>query len=183
MSRPRFPIVAVAAALLLAAAAAPAQRPEPLTGGFDPEDVLVNLEQRVKERDWKRYGEFLAPDFRFVPDSGVPLEYPAVDWDAWGRRQEIRFARELVSPGHDAALNLRDKVLERGRESEGRAEWDLVYTLTSRGQVFRSRAILVFVRVEGLWFLREWIDTTVETDPETGSFLPTSGSLRGALSR
>lgn len=169
--------------LLFMANGTTAQKPEPLTGGFDPDDVLANLEQRIKERDWKRYGDFLAPDFRFVPYSAVPQEYPNVAWDDWGLKQEIRFIRELVSPSHRASLVLRDEILDQGQESRGRAEWDLVYTLTSRGQVFRSRAVFVFVKMDNLWFLQEWIDTTVETEEETESFLATSGALRGALSR
>jgi hypothetical protein len=39
------------------------------------------------------------------------------------------------------------------------------------------------VKVDNLWYLREWIDTTMETDKKTGDFLQTSGSLRGALSQ
>lgn len=169
--------------LLLMANVTVAQKPEPLTGGFDPEDVLANLEQRIKERDWKRYGDFLASDFRFVPYSAVPVEYPNVAWDDWDRKKELRFIRELVSPTHRASLQLFDEILDPGQESQGRAEWDLVYTLTTRGQVFRSRAVFVFVKLDNLWFLQEWIDTTVETKGDTESFLSTSGTLRGALAR
>ena len=183
MTSRRVTIYCLLFAFLILATGTTAQQPKPLTGGFDPDDVLANLEQRIAERDWKRYGDFLAPDFRFVPHSAVPVEYPNVAWDDWGLKQELRFIRELVSPSHRASLELRAEVLDRGPESQGRAEWDLVYTLTSRGQVFRSRAVFVFVKMDNLWFLQEWIDTTVETEEETESFLATSGTLRGALSR
>jgi hypothetical protein len=176
-------LAVILAALLMLTTGAPAQRPEPMTGGFDPEDVLSNLEQRIQERDWIRYADFLAADFRFVPFSQVPQEYPTVDWDAWGRKEEIRFIEELVSPSQTATLNLHDKILDKGRESQGRAEWDLVYTLTYSGQAFQSRAIMVFEKVDNLWFLLEWIDTTMETEEDTGSPIETSGTLRGALSR
>jgi len=179
----RLVLSVILAALAMQATGAPVRRPAPLTGGFDPEDVLVNLEQRIQDRDWKRYGDFLAPDFRFVPFSAVEQDYPSVKWNDWGRKQEIRFIQELVSPGYTASLNLRDRILDRGHESRDRAEWDLVYTLTSRGETFKSRAIFVFARVDNLWFLLEWIDTTIETDRETGSPFATSGTLRGALSR
>ena len=154
-----------------------------MTGAFDPEQVLVNLEQTVKDRDWKRYGDFLAEDFRFIPFDSVPLEYPAVEWDKWDRAREIGFIEELVSPNYGAVLELLDNVLDRGLESHGRAEWDILYSLATRGQVFRSRAIFVFEKVDNLWYLREWIDTTIETDKETGAAFSTSGSLRVVLSR
>ena len=183
MSTPRF-LTVILATLMLVSGTSAAQRPEPFTGAFDPEDVLVNLEQMVVDRDWKRYGDFLAKQFRFIPYSAVYLEYPTVAWDLWGQAREIGFVEELVSPSQGGAtLKLMDNVLDRGPESRGRAEWDLVYTLSTRGQVFQSRAIFVFQKVDNLWFLREWIDTTIETDKDSEAAIPTSGSLRGALSQ
>ena len=169
--------------LLLTAGPASAQKAKPMTGAFDPEQVLVNLEQTVKDRDWRRYGDFLAEDFRFIPFDSVPLEYPTVEWDKWGRKREIGFIEELVSPNFGAVLELQDNVLDRGIESHDRAEWDILYSLVTRGQVFRSRAIFVFEKVDNLWYLREWIDTTIETDKESGAAYSTSGSLRVVLSR
>jgi hypothetical protein len=158
------------------------KNPEPLTGAYDPEQVLVNLEQRIKDRDWKRYGDFLAPEFRFTPYSGVYQEIPPVPWYLWERDWEIQFIEKLVSPAKGgASLSLLKKILNKGLESRSRAEWDLVYTLSARGQTFSSRAIFVFVKVDNLWYLREWIDTSLETDEKTGEFLQTSGSLRGVV--
>ena len=57
---------AALAAFILATGPAAAKGPPPLTGAFDPEQVLINLEKTLKNRDWKRYGEFLAEDFRIV---------------------------------------------------------------------------------------------------------------------
>jgi hypothetical protein len=180
----RLMAVFVLATVLWASEARAPKRPEPLTGAFDPEQVLVNLEKRVADRDWKRYGDFLAKEFRFIPYSSVYLEYPSAGWALWGFDREIHFIEKLVSPSHGGAtLVLLDGVVDRGPESRGRAEWDIVYTLTTRGQVFRSRAIFVFEQVDNLWYLREWIDTTIETDPDTGIAWQTSGSLRGALMR
>jgi hypothetical protein len=176
----RLPAV-ILALLVMGGSADATLGPAPLTGAFDPEQVLVQLEKAVEERDWKRYGEFLAPDFRFVPFDAVRLEYPAVMWDEWGRAREMRFVEELVSPNHGATISLRDNVLIKGQESRGRAEWDLVYSLNSRGQVFRSRAIFVFEKVDNLWYLLEWIDTTIENREDSESPLSTSGTLRGAL--
>ena len=89
----------------------------------------------------------------------------------------------MVGPNRGATLDLFGGILERGRESRGKAEWDLVYTLESMGQVFRSRAIFVFQKIDNLWYLLEWTDTTIENDEDTDSPPATSGSLRGALSR
>ncbi len=174
---------AILVLLLLAWTPVTAQKAKPLTGAFDPEQVLVNLEQRVRDRDWKWYSDFLAPDFRFNPYFAVIQEYPDLEWDQWGRAREIDFIRELVSPAHTANLTLLDKVLDRGIESRGRAEWDLVYTLETRGGVFKSRAIFVFEKVDNLWYLLEWTDTTIETARESGLAFTTSGTLRGVLSR
>ena len=176
-------LITILAALLLVAGPAAAQKGKPLTGAFDPEQVLANLELTVKERDWRRFGDFLAEDFRFIPFDSVPLEHPSVEWDKWGREREIRFVEELVSPNFGAVLELREHILVRGPESHDRAEWDLIYSLVTRGQLFRSRAIFVFERVDDLWYLREWTDTTIETDKETGAAFSTSGSLRVILSR
>lgn len=183
MKPDRISLIALLFLLVSMGNATAALKGKPLTGAFDPEDVLVNLEQRIKDRDWKRYGDFLAEDFRFVPFDAVRLEHPPVIWDEWGRALEIAFVQEMVSPNHGARLSLLDNVLERGSEAKGRAEWDLVYTLNFGGQEFRSRAVFVFERVDNLWYLREWIDTTIETDEDGGNALSTSGSLRAALSR
>jgi len=174
---------AVLTLLFLASSSATAQKAKPLTGAFDPEQVLVNLEQRVRDRDWKWYSDFLAPDFRFTPYFAVIQEYPDLEWDQWGRARETGFIRELLDPAHAANLTLLDQVLDRGIESRGRAEWDLVYTLETRGGVFKSRAIFVFEKVDNLWYLLEWTDTTIETAKESGLAFTTSGTLRGVLSR
>ena len=173
----------VVAFLLFSAVGAEAQRPKPLTGGFDIEEVLTELEKTVLERDWKRYSDFLTSDFRFTPYHSVVQEYPGIKWDEWDRAREIGFIRDLVAPEFGAVLKLRGQILDRGPVSLDRAEWDLVYSLDSRGGTFKSRAILVFEQIDNLWFLREWIDTTIESDKESGGEFQTSGSLRGMLSR
>lgn len=178
-----LPLAVILTAVLFLATGASAQKPAPMTGAFDPGDVLENLEQRVEDRDWIRYRDFLSDDFRFVPFPQVTHDYPMVDWDSWGIEEEIRFIREFVSPSQTASLDLTGQVLEKGRESRGRAEWDLVYTMNFSGQAFQSRATMVFEKVDNLWFLLEWVDTTMETEEDTGSTLETSGTLRGALNR
>jgi hypothetical protein len=156
------------------------QVPPPFSGAFDPEELLIQMEQRVEERDWKKYGDLLAEDFRFIPYSGVYVEIPTVPWDLWCRSWELQFFEDLLSGG-GASLSLLENVLDPGPESRGRAEWDLVYKFSSRYGTFSSRAIFVFVKVDNRWFLKEWIDTTMETDEETEGFLQTSGSLRRAV--
>ena len=95
---------------------------------------------------------------------------------------KLQFYRgTAVSSEAAPSLSLLENVLDPGPNPVDRAEWDLVYTLNARGGMFSSRAIFVFVKVDNLWFLKEWIDTTMETDEETGEFLQTSGSLRGVL--
>lgn len=183
MNRSRHALILTLTALLLSSQMAYGQSPPPLTGGFDIEKVMTELEKAVVDRDWKRYRDFLTPDFSFTPYDGVISEYPTVKWDEWDRDRETGFLKELLSPSYTTVLKLRGKVIDRGQESHGRAEWDLVYTLGTRGGIFKSRAILVFQKIDNLWFLREWIDTTIETDEETGVEFQTSGSLRGVLSR
>ncbi|MEN8006610.1 MAG: hypothetical protein ABFS42_06310 [Candidatus Krumholzibacteriota bacterium] len=178
-----FFLPVILAALLADNGPAVAQAAKPLTGAFDPEQVLANLEETVAERDWKRYGDFLAENFRFVPFPSVTLEHPPVEWDLWDREREIGFIQEMVSPNKGATLVLLDNVLVKGSESKGRSEWDLVYTLNFGGQEHRSRAIFVFEKVDKLWYLREWIDTTIETDKKSDAAFPTSGTLRASLSR
>lgn len=176
ISIPGLLVVAVTSLLLAGGPETPSQ-PPPFSGAFDPEELLLQMEQRVKARDWKRYGDLLAKDFRFVPYSGVYTEIPAVPWDLWGRHWELQFFNDLLSSG-EATLSLLDNVLDPGPESRDRAEWDLVYNFNSRYGLFSSRAIFVFVKVDNRWFLKEWIDTTLETDPKTEEFIQTSGSLR-----
>jgi|GEM_PF-2504770 len=178
-----FLVVIIALALpVRPAGTAVAQEPPPLTGAYDPETLLRQLEKLVEARDWKSYAEYLSPGFRFIPYASLWVEYPTMEWDLWGRDREIDFIEEMVTGGGQSSLRLLDKVLDAGLESHGRSEWDLIYTLVSRQTVFRSRAIFVFEEVDNLWYLREWIDTTIENDPETGAQLQTSGSLREALS-
>lgn len=183
MNRTRHALILILTALLLSSQVAYAQRPPPLTGGFDIGKVMTELEKAVVDRDWKRYRDFLTPDFSFTPYHGVVAEYPTVKWDEWDRNRETGFLKELMSPSHTAVLSLHGKIIDRGQESHGRAEWDLVYTLEARGGIFKSRAILVFQKIDNLWYLREWIDTTIESDKESGVEFQTSGSLRGMLRR
>lgn len=183
MKIPHLAPTLVVACLLFSATGSESQHPKPLTGGFDIDEVLTELEKTVLERDWKRYSDFLTSDFSFTPYHSVVQEYPGVKWGEWGRAREISFIRELVAPEFGAVLKLRGQILDKSPESHGRAEWDLVYSLDSRGGIFKSRAILVFEKIDNLWFLREWIDTTIESDKETGAAFQTSGSLRGMLSR
>lgn len=169
--------------LFLGTAVAGDRKAKPMSGAFDPEQVLANLEQAIRNRDWNRYADFLAADFSFIPFDSVLMEHPPVDWEEWGRAREVAFIRELVNPNRGATLQLLENVLERGLEAKGRSEWDLVYTLNYGGQRYRSRAVFVFERVDNLWYLREWIDTTIEMDKITGKTWSTSGSLRVILSR
>lgn len=156
-------------------------KPAPLTGGFDIEDVLTQLEKTVADRDWKRYGDYLTEDFRFTPYDAVISAHPEVKWEKWDLLQEKSFIRQLTAPYNHAALKLRGQILDRGPESDGLAEWDLVYTLVYQDREFKSRAIFVFQEIDNLWFLREWIDTTIEYNPATHKAVQTSGSLRALL--
>ena len=128
--------------LCIGPASAEQPQPQPLTGAYDPETLLLQLEQLVKNRDWKTYGTYLSPGFRFIPYASLWVEYPTMEWDLWGQWRELDFIQELVAPNHRSSLNLLDNVLDRGLESHGRAEWDLVYTLVSLEMVFQSRATL-----------------------------------------
>lgn len=173
-------LVAAVTTLMMVGGPETPPQPPPFSGAFDPEELLLKMEQRVKERDWKRYGDLITEDFRFIPYSGVYTEIPAVPWDLWGRNWELQFFNDLLSSG-GATLSLLENVLDRGPESRDRAEWDLVYNFHSRYGSFSSRAIFVFVKVDHRWFLKEWIDTSMETDQKTGDFIQTSGSMRRAV--
>lgn len=183
MRRPelRFLVVAMAVSSALVAFAGGDDKIRPMTGAESPSAVLGKLQSAVNTRDEKLWADCLVDTFRFTPYAGVVASYPKLKWDEWGFAREMNFVRWLLSPARKVDLDLLGNVIERGMQSRGKSEWEIVYTLTVDGTTFRGRATLGFVEIRSLWYLAEWTDTRQEL--YEGALAPTSGEVRAAIER
>lgn len=182
--RPEFRCLAavLAVSAILAVAHVRAEDPlRPMTGAGSPSEVLSRLQTAVENRDPQGYADCLADTFRFTPYSGVVAAYPDIKWKQWHNAQEFEFVRWLCSPARKAELHLLDEVLDRGIQSGGVSDWEIVYTLLVDGTAFKGRATLHFVKIRQLWYLESWIDTRQE--PWQGLLVATSGAARASFTR
>ncbi|HPF69947.1 MAG TPA: hypothetical protein PLQ13_04675 [Candidatus Krumholzibacteria bacterium] len=174
-------VVVVVCAVLMAVGRTRAETPRPMTGAPTPAEVVGRLNAALEARQPQDYRDCLAEDFSFSPYSAVVAAYPQVKWREWGVAQEFEFARWLSSPARKVAMHLAYEVKDRGIESDGQVEWDVVYLLRIDGSTFSGRAILTFVELRKLWYLQSWEDTRPE--PYEGTVVPTSGEARASFTR
>ena len=180
----RLAEIAFVAAVLSACAAGPAlaakeQPVQAMTGLPSPSAVLGRLQTAIEDKVPQRYRESLADSFRFTPVAAVAAAYPDLPWQRWGVEQEFEFIRWMCSPTRTVEFHLLDDVLDRGIQSRGKCEWEIIYTLLVDGEAFRGRAILNFIEIRQLWYLESWTDTRAEA--WEGRVVPTSGEARATL--
>lgn len=148
------------------------------------DNVLGNLERALAGGDPSGYERMLSDDFVFVPDSGALSNYPDVDWDGWGKDQEVAWVGSFLGNVESVTADLQAEEFgdEPGTSS---AELRYVYALTvteiGDSQVlYRAQATLEF-HIDGTeWRLTRWTDEQGETDPDSGALLPSLGQRRGA---
>jgi hypothetical protein len=177
----RFLAVAVLVTAVLAAAAGGEEKIRPMTGAESPAAVLGKLQTAVDTRDRELWADCLVDSFSFTPYAGVKAAYPDLKWDEWGLARELNFVQWLLSPARKVNLDLLGDVIERGIQSRGQSEWEIVYTLVIDGTTFRGRATLRFVEIRSLWYLESWIDTRQEL--HGGTIAPSSGEARASIER
>lgn len=180
----RLAEITIVAAVLSACMAGPSlaakeQPVQAMTGQPSPSAVLGRLQAAIEERVPQRYRESLADSFRFTPVAAVAAAHPEVPWRRWGVDQEFEFIRWMCAPTRTVEFHLLDDVLDRGIQSRGKCEWEIIYTLLVDGEAFRGRAVLNFVEIRKLWYLESWTDTRPE--PWEGRIVPTSGVARATL--
>ncbi len=169
-------LTACAAGLAFAAKDQPVQA---MTGQPSPAAVLGRLQKSVEERVPQQYRECLADSFRFTPNPAVAAAYPQLPWKRWGVDQEFEFIRWMCAPTRTVEFHLMDDVQDKGIESRGKSEWEIIYTLLVDGEAFRGRAVLEFIEIRQLWYLASWTDTRPEA--WEGRVVPTSGEARASL--
>lgn len=177
----RFLVIALAVASALAAFAGGEDKIRPMTGGETPAEVLGKIQTAVHTRDRELWADCLVDTFRFTPYAGVVASYPDLKWEEWGFTRELNFINWLLSPARKVDLDLLGNVIERGIQSRGKSEWEIVYTLTVDGTTARGRATLRFVEIRSLWYLASWTDTRRELYENV--LAPTSGAVRASIER
>ena len=149
-----------------------------------PNNVIANIETALSHLDPAGYDRQIAEDFTYQPDSDTEASYPGVDWGAWDREQEIAFMNDFLGNVDDVAVALQDSVVfdeVTGTEAELRYIYRAEVS-EGGGQVPYRASVTLEFRLDGtFWVLARWFDEQGETDPDSGSPLPSLGQRRGAF--
>ncbi len=149
-----------------------------------PENVIANIETAMANRDPGGYDRQIAEDFTYQPDSDTEASYPGVDWLAWDREQETAFMNDFLGNVDGVTVDLRDEEIQvdwSGSEAELRYIYSMEVDESGGMVPYRALVTLEF-RLDGTyWVLTRWFDEQGETDPDTGSPLPSLGQRRGAF--
>ncbi len=154
---------------------------DPMTGEDGPDLVLKVMEQAVVVRDFQQFRDVLSDSFTYEADLGTISMYPGIDWDHWDISKEEGFLKKFLSPAVESALNLTDKVTERGMPYDQEARYELTYQMTVEGQTFIGGALFVFEEINLRWYLRSWKEIMPITNEATGGFYTNSGEVRASL--
>jgi len=149
-----------------------------------PANVWENCRLSLVNRDVTGWDNAIYETFQYIPDSDTRSAFPAVDWDNWGRAQEIAFITSLYNNVTAIAADLRDEEISTPEGSGNFAEWDIIYLVEVTDQTgsvtkYRGRATLQFELQGSYWYLTYWRDENGESDPDNPDVqLPTMGVLR-----
>jgi hypothetical protein len=152
-----------------------------------PQNVLQNAQTAFTSGDQSGYDRMIADSFQYIPDGQTTNDFPDIDWDSWGREQEVAFAGNLFNSGAEVqSIDLSEEVIRQDEPSGTTAEWEVIYSLdllSSDGtpQKFRGHMIVRLELIVSEWYIISWEDLNGEDDPGSGESLTTMGRLRGAF--
>ncbi len=153
----------------------------------EPEIVLSNLINVMRNLDAINYEELFSNDFVFIPDARDVQDfdnyYPGVLTE-WGRDVEIRVGNQLLDPGRTQLIWLAftsDPNVIEDTDTSYVVQQD--YELTVVGEeweIFEGTSIFsIHLELDGLWYISKWEDFRPEEKPERSS--GTWGILKGLI--
>ncbi len=181
-----------------------------LPGGcfFEPRDAappatgttVIYFDQNSSANVWANMGTSLeathAPGwednisldtFIYIPDTETENQYPGV-FVNWDREREVSFINNLFNSDVKITAQMRDDDFVVPPDAGTEMEWEnVIYDVTVTSNIdqsvtrYRGSAIITF-RLEGnFWYIYQWRDQQGESDPGSGTLLPTMGVLRATI--
>lgn len=152
----------------------------------DAANVLANAETALNFLDVSGYEDAISEDFTYIADSETVNDWPGVDWENWGREQELAFINAFFTSGSTVEVDLRDTDITTDDISGTEGEWEVIYflkeTATDGSEIgYRGRMLVGFKLETSFVFITRWEDLEGQDDPDTGAALTTLGRLRGAF--
>jgi len=175
---------------------------------FEPRDAappatgttVVYFDQNSSANVWANMGKSLeathAPGwednisldtFIYIPDTETENQFPGL-FVGWDREKEINFINSLYNSNVKITAQMRNDEFVVPPDAGTEMEWEnVIYDVTVVSNVdqsvtrYRGSAIITF-RLEGSWwYIYQWRDQQGESDPDTGTLLPTMGVLRATF--
>jgi hypothetical protein len=151
-------------------------------------NVWENCRLALVNKDTGGWDTAVAENFQYEPDGDTRSAFPNVDWENWGKSQEMSFINSWFATNVTIDADLLDTPINTPDGAGGFAEWELIYFLevednqTGSTTKYRANAVLQFELQGSFWYLSYWRDQNGEDDPDNpGSTLETMGRLRGAF--
>lgn len=125
--------------------------------------------------------------FIYIPDTETENQFPGL-FVGWDREKEINFINSLYNSNVEITAKMRDDDFVVPPDAGTEMEWEnVIYDVIVTSNVdqsvtrYRGSAIITF-RLEGsFWYIYQWRDQQGESDPDTGTLLPTMGVLRATI--
>lgn len=149
-----------------------------------PENVLANIETALVNGDVAGYDRQVAEVFTYEPDSDTEASYPGVDWASWDRERELAFMSDFLGNIDGMIVDMRaEEHVTDWSGSEAFLEYTYSIEVNEAGGTvpYRAKVSLDFKLDGTYWVLTRWFDQQGETDPDSGSQLPSLGQRRGAF--
>ncbi|MCP4290723.1 MAG: hypothetical protein GY780_02655 [bacterium] len=169
--------------------------PEPPTSGSaipylpqtSPRNVWENLQLSLNNIDSFGWESNMHEEFTYWPDSEAEAQFPGafVDWDL---AKELNFVSNFYASGVTNLSKMRNDDFNVPNPAGDEVLWEgVIYyvrvTNDSDGSEtrYRASAIITFRLEANFWYVYRWEDQVGESDPDSGTILPTMGVLRGTF--
>jgi len=150
-----------------------------------PRNVWANLGISLENNDSFGWDENLHEEFVYIPDAEAENQFPGA-FTGWNKERELTFINNFYSSGVTNIAAMRDNEFNVPEPVGNEVRWEgVIYyvKVASDGSEtrYRASAIIIF-RFEGnFWYVYSWEDQVGESDPASGTILPTMGVLRGTF--
>ncbi|MFO7655338.1 MAG: hypothetical protein R6X25_16175 [Candidatus Krumholzibacteriia bacterium] len=148
--------------------------------------VWANMELALENTDPGGWDQNVSADFRYLPDPDTEVAHPTVNWENWGKADEMDFIVGWFGSNVEIEADLVDDPIQTADPGGLTGEWELIYLIRvtdefGRETRYRGRAFIGFESPGNFWYVSHWRDVQGEEDPVSGASLQTLGAIRGAI--
>ncbi len=150
-----------------------------------PRNVWANLGTSLENNDSFGWEENLHPEFTYLPDAESENQFPGA-FTGWDLAKEMIFINNFYASDVTNIASMRDSDFNVPEPVGNEVHWEGVIYYVRVGSDgsetrYRASAIIIF-RFEGnFWYVYSWEDQVGESDPDSGTILPTMGVLRATF--